>query len=113
LDSGILLLVNIALDSTVISLKSGEIGTVKFTITSNSQSKVIVHPISSNPNSAAGLEVQLDLTEDTYFVNLETPIEIQATIFANENVLSGEYKILLGSSLEDVSISKFVTIKIE
>ncbi len=112
-DTGILLPVNIALDSTVISLKSGEIGTVKFTLTSNSQSKVLVHPISSNPNRAAGLEVQLDLTENTYFVNLETPIEIQATIFANENVMSGEYKILLGSSLEDVSISKFVTIKIE
>ena len=113
IDTSIPIPVSIELDPAEISLKSGGLETIQFTLTSNSPSKIQIYPIMSIPNIESGLEVQLNLDEASYFVDLENPIDLGATIHANENARLGEYKILLGSSLQDVSISKFVTVKIE
>jgi len=113
IDTDIQIPVNIELNPTEISLKSGDIGTVQFTLSSNSQSTIPIYLIISNPNLESGLEAQLNLDEEIYFVNFENPIELEATIHVHENAVPGEYKILLGSSLQDVSVSRFLTVKIE
>lgn len=112
-DTSISLPVKIELDSTEISLKQGESKVIEFALTSDSKNKIPFLPLVSNPNIESGIDVKLALDENQYFVSLENPSKIEVTLHVNENATFGEYKILLGSSLQDISVSKFLTVKIE
>jgi hypothetical protein len=48
----------------------------------------------------------------SFQLNYDTPKLVDVTISASDDAIPGKYKVLLGSQIEDVSISKFVTVTI-
>jgi len=45
-------------------------------------------------------------------LNSDTSKPVEVTISASDDATPGKYKVLLGAQIEDVSISKFVTVTI-
>jgi len=66
---------------------------------------------SSNTASFSDIIVDFDNAEQEISGN--EPASISVTIEANNNALSGTYKVLLGAQNDEVSVSQFVTIIIE
>jgi hypothetical protein len=75
-----------------------------------------------NPQSTIYEDVSLILSNSATFLDitssvsdsfrLDSPKTVDVTISASDDASSGTYKVLLGSQIEDISISKFVTVTI-
>jgi virginiamycin B lyase len=100
--------IEIYLDKNEISLHPGESKNFNFSISS----------ISENTLSS----VSLILSDSSNFLDLQTndsPLEnflpasiesINVTFYADDKLIPGKYKVLLGAETEQVSVSKFVTV---
>ena len=97
----------IDLESKDISLKAGETKNTSFMITSQKDVSGL-SLILSDPNDF------LDETSSVTTFNLtsNSPKSVDVTISASPDAVPGTYKVLLGAQIEDVSISKFVTVTI-
>lgn len=106
-DTSVALPFGIELDSKDISLLPGESKNLSFTI-SPQQDLSDVSLILSDPhnflNLSSSVSVPFQLNSDA------KPVEV--TISASDDAIPGKYKVLLGAQIEDVSISKFVTVTI-
>ena len=106
-DTSVALPFGIELDSQDISLLPGESKNLSFTI-SPQQDLSDVSLILSDPhdflNISSNVSVPFQLNSDT------KPVDV--TISASDDAIPGKYKVLLGAQIEDVSISKFVTVTI-
>jgi len=107
-DTSVALPFGIELDSKNVSLAPGESKNVSFVI-SPQQSLSDVSLIFSDP--ADFLNVSSSLS-GTFELNSGTPKTVDVTITASDEATPGTYKVLLGAQIEDVSISKFVTVTI-
>jgi virginiamycin B lyase len=105
-DTSIALPFEVELDSNNISLAPGESKKVSLVI-SPQQDISDVSLILSNPHTF--LDVTSNVSDSFY---LDTPKIVEITISASEDASPGKYKVLLGSQIEDVSVSKFVTVTI-
>jgi virginiamycin B lyase len=107
-DTTIPLPIEIHLDEDEISLYPGESKNLNFSISSISEN---ILP-----------SVSLILSESSDFLDVQTndsPLEnllpgslesINVTINADDKLIPGKYKVLLGAATEQVSVSKFVTV---
>jgi virginiamycin B lyase len=108
-DTSITLPFGIELDSKDISLKAGESKNLSFTIS----------PLQDLPDVSLILSDPYDFVNATsnvsgsFQLNSNTPKSIDVTISTSDASIPGKYKMLLGAQIEDVSISKFVTVTIE
>ena len=106
-DTSVALPFGIELGSKDISLLPGESKNLSFTI-SPQQDLSDVSLILSDPhdflNLSSSVSVPFQLNSDA------KPVDV--TISASDDAIPGKYKILLGAQIEDVSISKFVTVTI-
>ncbi|MDO8640203.1 MAG: lyase, partial [Nitrosarchaeum sp.] len=107
-DTSIALPFGIELDSKDISLVPGESKNLFFTI-SPQQDLSDVSLILSDPYNF--LDVTSNVS-DSFQLDLGVPSSMEVTISASDDVTPGKYKILLGAQIEDISISKFVTVTI-
>ena len=107
-DTSVALPFGIELDSKDISLKPGESKNLSFLI-SPQQDVSGVSLIMSNPHSFLNLTSS---TSTPFQLSSDTPTSVDVTISASGEATPGKYKVLLGSQIEDVSVSKFVTVTI-
>ncbi len=107
-DTSVALPFEIKLDSKDISLKSGESKNLSFLI-SPRQDVSDVSLIMSNPHSFLNLTSSVSVP---FQLSSDTPTSVDVTISASGESTPGKYKVLLGSQIEDVSVSKFVTVTI-
>jgi len=112
-DTTIPLPIAIHLDKDEILLHPGESTNLNFTISSTSEN--------TQPS------VSLILSDSSDFLDVQTnnsPIEIflrdsdsfeliNVSFYAHDELIPGEYKVLLGAETEQVSVSKFVTVVVE
>ncbi|HXV51567.1 MAG TPA: lyase [Nitrosopumilaceae archaeon] len=109
LDTSIPLPFQIELDQTKITLKKGEQAKLLLKVIPSSDGKISF--TSSNTGQFSDIVVTLD--KDEQEISENEPVSISVTIEANNNALSGTYKVLLGAQNDEVSVSQFVTIIIE
>ncbi|WP_338032791.1 hypothetical protein [Candidatus Nitrosarchaeum limnium] len=97
----------IDLESKDITLKPGESKATSFIISSQKDipqmSLIVSYPDNFlNATSTTTSPFKLD----------STPKSVDVLITADDDAIPGTYKILLGSQIEDISISKYVTVNI-
>jgi len=91
-------------------LKKGEQAQINVNFIANSDSQTI-SLVSTSTAAFDDLSVKSSVT--SIELNSNEPISIPIQISASENALSGTYKILLGGQTDDVTISKYLTLKVE
>ena len=111
-DTSIEIPIHIEITPQELKLNQGEIKNFEITLKSNSKNSLKVQPLVSNPNLESGIDVQLNFDKSSTFVDSENPIKFNATVYAG-NKTSDEYKILIGSLLQDVTISNFLSVIVE
>lgn len=107
-DTTVALPLEIKLDSKIISLTPGESKNLSFT-TSSKEDLSDISLILSDPFTF------LDITSNvsgTFHLNANESKTINVTISASSDATPGTYKVLLGSQIENISVSKFVTVTI-
>jgi len=110
-DTSIELPFEISLNSTNISLKPGESKNVSVTITPKiTQDLSGVSIISNDPYNFMN---ETSNVSGSFQLNPNDPKTIDMIISTSTVSIPGEYKVLLGAQIEDVSISKFITVTIE
>ncbi|MBM3895238.1 MAG: lyase [Thaumarchaeota archaeon] len=109
LDTSTPLPFQIELDQTEITLKKGETAELLMKVIPSSTGKISF--TSSNTGQFSDIIVTLDKHEQE--VSENEPASISVIIAANNNALSGTYKVLLGAQNDEVSVSQFVTVIIE
>ena len=107
-DTSVALPFGIELDSKDISLLPGESKNLSFTI-SPQQDLSDVSLILSDPHNFLNVASSVSVP---FKLNSDTPKPVEVTISASDDATPGKYKVLLGAQIEDVSISKFVTVTI-
>ena len=112
LDTSILLPIDVQLDTNRISLKPGESKSLNFVVSSDSQSPLETSLVIKNPDSGKNFIVKQN-TNENYSLNSNNPLVTDVVIFVLETAVSGEYKILLGATTNQVSFSKFLTVFVE
>jgi len=107
-DTTILLPIEIYLDQDEISLYPGESRNLNFTLSSTSESTLpsVSLILSSSSNF---LDVQANDSPLEFFLP-DSIVSINVTLYADDELIPGEYKVLLGAETEQVSVSKFVTV---
>ncbi|CAD6524283.1 conserved exported hypothetical protein [metagenome] len=106
-DTSVPLPFTVDLESKDITLKPGESKNTSFIISSQNDipqmSLIVSYPDNFlNATSSTPSPFKLD----------STPKSVNVVITASDDAIPGTYKILLGSQIEDVSISKFITVNI-
>ncbi|MGQ0376466.1 MAG: Vgb family protein [Nitrososphaerota archaeon] len=109
LDTSIPLPFQIELDQTEITLKKGEKAELSMKVIPSLAGKLYF--TSSNTGQFSDIVVTLDKYEQD--MSGSEPASISVTITANNNALSGTYKVLLGAQNDEISVSQFVTVTIE
>lgn len=112
-DTTIPLPFEIHLGEDEISLHPGESINLNFTISSTSENTLpSVSLILSD--SSDFLDVQTNNSPLEIFLRDSDSFEsINVTVYAYDELIPGEYKVLLGAETEQVSVSKFVTVIVE
>lgn len=111
LDTSITLPFEVNLESENIVLKKGE----------QTQLNVNFIPISKNiqdislvsTSTAAFDDLSVKSSVESIHLDSNEPITILIQVSASETALSGTYKVLIGGQTEDVTISKYLTLKVE
>ncbi|MGI0003499.1 MAG: lyase, partial [Nitrosopumilaceae archaeon] len=109
LDTSIPLPFQIELDQTEITLKKGEKAELSMKVIPSSDGKVSF----TSSNTAQFSDIVVSLDKDEQEISENEPLLISVAIEANNNALSGTYKVLLGAQNDEVSVSQFVTVIIE
>jgi virginiamycin B lyase len=105
-DTSVPLPFDVTLDTQNISLLPGESKNISLTITPQSTVDENVSLILSD------YVTFLDATSDSHSFQLSIPKTGDVKISASDEAAPGTYKVLVGAQIEDVSISKFVTVTI-
>lgn len=105
-DTSVHLPFDVTLDTQNISLLPGESKNISLTITPQSTVTENVSMILSD------YVTFLDATSDSHSFQLSIPKIMDVKISASDEASPGTYKVLVGAQIEDVSISKFVTVTI-
>lgn len=105
-DTSIALPFGIELDSKDISLIAGESKSLSFTISAQQDLSDVSLILSDSSNF---LDVTSSVSDS---FQLDSTKSIDVIISASDDIIPGTYKVLLGAQIEDVSISKFVTVTI-
>ncbi|MBS3922564.1 MAG: lyase [Nitrosarchaeum sp.] len=105
-DTSVPLPFDVTLDTQNISLLPGESKNISLTITPQSTVTENVSLILSD------YVTFLDATSDSHSFQLSIPKITDVKISASDEASPGTYKVLIGAQIEDVSISKFVTVTI-
>ncbi|QUC65053.1 lyase [Nitrosopumilus sp. K4] len=102
---------SVDLESNTLSMKTGESKSVTFTLSPQSQNDVSdVSLIMSDTHDF--IDVVTNYPK-TFQLDFDGPRPVETTIFVDGSAIPGTYKILLGAQTEHVSISKYLTLKIE
>lgn len=107
-DTSMALPFEVELDSTDILLMPGESKNLSLKISSQ-QTVPGVSLVLSNPSNYLNVTSNLS---GTFQLNPDAPKNAEVIISASDDAFPGKYKVLVGSQIEDVSISKFVTVTI-
>jgi len=110
LDTSIPLPFEVNIDIEDIVLKKGEQVQINVNFIPNFDSQT-VSLVSTSTAAFDDLSVKSSVTSIELGSN--EPISVPIQISASENALSGTYKILLGGQTDDVTISKYLTLKVE
>ena len=105
-DTSIPLPFDIELEQNSLSLRAGESKSLSYTIIP--KSKVVLDSLIA-VDTHTFLKVE---PEQLMSLEIDTPQKIQTQIIADDTVVPGKYKVLLGAETENVAISKFVTVTI-
>jgi virginiamycin B lyase len=101
----------IELSSTDISLKTGDTKNIGLTIHPQTQQDLVdVSLILSTAHNF--LNINSD-TLDFSQLDFNTPRHVNIAISTSDEAAPGKYKVLIGAQIEDISISKFITITVE
>ena len=112
-DMSIPLPLDVELETNVVNLKPGESVTTSFVVFPKS-SQDLTNVSLNSASTFRTLNISFDSnTPQKFQLDFDAPRPITAVISASEDMNPGEYKILLGASTEEVSISKYVTVVIE
>lgn len=107
LDSSKILPISLETQKEEIQIKQGELKEIHVTIKPQTDEKLEVL-LTSNTSAES---IKVETPSETIEV-LGTEIEIPVTIFAENNAQKGSYKVLIGTQLQDVVVSSYITIKI-
>ena len=107
-DTSVVLPFTIDLESKDISLKPGESKNTSFMISSQKDVSGL-SLILSDPNDFLN---ETSSVKTSFNLDSNSPKSVDVVISASSEAVPGTYKVLLGSQIEDVSISKFVTVTI-
>ncbi len=110
LDTSLPLPFDINIDVEELVLKKGEQKEINVNFIPNSISQSILL-VSTSTASFDDLSVKSSVK--SIQLDSNEPISIPIQVSASETALSGTYKVLLGGQTEDVTISKYLTLKIE
>ena len=104
---------DIQLDSDIVALKAGETVDYSYTISpKSSQDLSNVSLILSS--SQEFLQILADSSvANSFQLDFDSPRTIATTISSAEDAIPGTYKLLLGAQIDEVSVSKFLTVIIE
>ncbi|MBT8242677.1 MAG: lyase [Nitrosopumilus sp.] len=107
LDSSITIPISLETKNKIISIKQGQQKEILVTaVPELNQSIDLI--LTGNSNSEL-----IKVNTKTESTNVrDQPIEIPVTIFVDENIHQGIYKILIGTQIPDVSVSTYVTVKV-
>ncbi len=112
-DTSVPLPVEIQLESDSLSLSPGEIKQFHFVISPQSiDGSLDAFLVLSSTHDFLNLELIHD-SPKTFQLESNSPKPIHLKISATDDAVSGTYKVLLGTQLSDVSVSKFVTVTID
>jgi virginiamycin B lyase len=112
-DTSIGLPLDIELDSNIVSLKAGQSKGLTFVVSpQTSQDLLNVSLILSDSHEFLNVVSDSNVPH-TFQLDFDAPRPVAVTISASENALSGTYKVLLGAQIDEVSVSKFLTVVIE
>ncbi len=112
-DTSIGLPLDIELDSNIVSLKAGQSKGLTFVVSpQTSQDLSNVSLILSDSHEFLNVVSDSNVPH-TFQLDFDAPRPVAVTISASENALSGTYKVLLGAQIDEVSVSKFLTVVIE
>ena len=112
-DTSIPLPLEIQVESDSVVLTPGNSQNFNFIISSKSQEHLSdVSLILSSTHNFLNVDL-IDNSPQTFQLDSDTTRSISIVIHASEDAVPGIYKVLLGTQLSDVAISKYVTVTIE
>ncbi len=112
-DTSVPLPLEIQLNSNDFTLRSGDSKQFNFVVSPKPYYEILdVSLILSPTHEFLNVELHKDSPELFQLVP-GSPVTINTTISASEDVIPGTYKILLGAQSPDIAVSKYVTVTIE
>ena len=103
----------VQLDSETLSLSPDDSKEFNFTISLKPSSEVLGGTIILSPTHDF-LNVELvENSSESFQLVTGSPQTIHTIISASSDAIPGEYKILIGTQLSNIAISKYVTVTIE
>ena len=110
-DTSIPLPVEIQLESQKITLSPGD--SMELDVTVSSKQNGIVGGSFIISDSHDFLNVQLSESSESFQITSDNSKTVQTKFSASEDAFPGEYKVLIGTQLSDIAVSKYVTVTIE
>ena len=102
---------SIDVEKSDITLQQGETIEFNMIVTPNTDSDIQnVSFVTSDTGNSINLYVDSDT--DNFQLDADAPQVIRVSITADDNALALTYKVLLGAQTDEITISKFVTVKI-
>ncbi|MDH3394940.1 MAG: lyase [Nitrosopumilus sp.] len=112
-DTSVPLPLEIQFESNSITLTPGNSQNFDFVVLSKSQQDLFdVSLILSSTRDFLSID-SIDNSPQIFQLDSDAPRLISTTIRASEDAMPGKYKVLLGTQLSDIAISKYVTVTIE
>ncbi len=103
-DTSLALPITINLESDVVTIQSDRPTSLDVTISSESVSKIIISPASAGIDVQVGQDTTSDISGD---ISRDITLDIVA-----QDVEPGTYKVLVGAQLDDITVSKFITVTV-
>ena len=100
-DTSIALPTTINLESDMVMIQSDTTTTLNVSILSESAANIVISPASP--------EIQVNVIDDIFGDNMSRDLVLEITA---DGSTSGTYKILVGAQLDDVTVSKFITVNV-
>jgi len=112
-DTSIELPMDIQLDSNTVYLKKGQSIDLTFVVSPQSSEDLIdVSLILSDSQEFLNIFPKV-VQPESFKLDFDAPRSVEITVSSSENAVPGTYKVLLGAQIDEVSVSKFLTVVIE
>jgi len=109
LDPSVALPIDMSISNTSVSIHSGKNETISLTLSPNQSLSEPVSILTAETSSAQDLKV----TPSDQNLILDKPKTITVTLSADSFALPGTYKVSIGARIQDVTVTKFVTVTIQ